>query len=72
MTLSKGNGIIEIPSNHSVDETVEKLKAILQAKGVTLFALVDHGGEAETAIVIRARREGAHRRRAVCELQWRR
>jgi uncharacterized protein (DUF302 family)/uncharacterized membrane protein YidH (DUF202 family) len=41
------NGIIAIPSNHSVDETVEKLKSILQAKGVTLFALVDHSGEAE-------------------------
>jgi uncharacterized protein (DUF302 family)/uncharacterized membrane protein YidH (DUF202 family) len=40
------DGIMSKPSNHSVDETVEKLKAILQAKGVTLFALVDHGGEA--------------------------
>ncbi|MGB7911270.1 MAG: DUF302 domain-containing protein, partial [Desulfobaccales bacterium] len=30
-----------------VDETVEKLKGILQAKGVTLFALVDHSGEAQ-------------------------
>jgi uncharacterized protein (DUF302 family) len=26
---------------------VERLKGILQAKGVTLFALVDHSGEAE-------------------------
>jgi len=41
------NGIINIPSHHSVDETVEKLKAILAAKGVTLFALIDHSGEAE-------------------------
>jgi uncharacterized protein (DUF302 family) len=41
------NGIINTASNHSVDETVEKLKGILQAKGVTLFALVDHSGEAE-------------------------
>jgi uncharacterized protein (DUF302 family) len=40
-------GITAIPSNHSVDETVDKLKAILQSKGVTLFALVDHSGEAE-------------------------
>ena len=29
-----------------MDQTVEKLKQILQAKGVTLFALVDHSGEA--------------------------
>lgn len=41
------NGIAKIPSNHSVDETVERLKLILQTKGVTLFALVDHSGEAE-------------------------
>jgi uncharacterized protein (DUF302 family) len=40
-------GIIDVPSNHSVDQTVEKLKNILQAKGVALFALVDHSGEAE-------------------------
>jgi uncharacterized protein (DUF302 family)/uncharacterized membrane protein YidH (DUF202 family) len=45
--LAVGKGIIEKSSNHSVDLTVEKLKNILQAKGVTLFALVDHSGEAE-------------------------
>jgi uncharacterized protein (DUF302 family) len=47
MAPIKDNGIIAIPSNHSVDETVETLKSILQAKGVTLFALIDHSGEAE-------------------------
>ena len=41
------NGIVEVPSNHSVDETVERVKGILQSKGVTLFALIDHSGEAE-------------------------
>jgi uncharacterized protein (DUF302 family) len=41
------NGIIDIPSNTSVNETVEKLMGILQANGVTLFALIDHSGEAE-------------------------
>ena len=41
------NGIVDIPSNHSVEETVERLKSILQAKGIILFALVDHSGEAE-------------------------
>ncbi|HKW33932.1 MAG TPA: DUF302 domain-containing protein [Candidatus Acidoferrum sp.] len=40
-------GIIDKPSNHSVEQTVEKLKNILQSKGVALFALVDHSGEAE-------------------------
>jgi uncharacterized protein (DUF302 family) len=45
--LAGGRGIIDRLSNHSVDQTVEKLKNILQARGVTLFALVDHSGEAE-------------------------
>ena len=46
MAVLSTKGIIDKPSNHSVDETVEKLKNILQAKGVTLFAIVDHSGEA--------------------------
>jgi uncharacterized protein (DUF302 family) len=49
MTSSNDRGLIDVPSNHSVDETVERLKGILQAKGVTLFALVDHSGEAAKA-----------------------
>jgi len=32
-----------------VDETVERVKELLKAKGVMLFALVDHSGEAEKA-----------------------
>jgi uncharacterized protein (DUF302 family) len=47
MTSSADNGIVQKTSNHSVDQTVEQFKGILQAKGVTLFALVDHSGEAE-------------------------
>lgn len=43
------NGIVRIPSQHSVDETVAKLQSILQAKNVTLFAMVNHSGEAEKA-----------------------
>ena len=49
MAVARDNGIVDIPSNHSVDQTVEKLKSILAAKDVTLFALVDHSGEAEKA-----------------------
>jgi uncharacterized protein (DUF302 family) len=40
-------GLVNKASNHSVEQTVEKLKNILQSKGVTLFALIDHSGEAE-------------------------
>src|SRR5437868_14683288 len=49
MAIARDNGIVDIPSNHSVDQTVEQLKSILAAKDVTLFALVDHSGEAEKA-----------------------
>jgi uncharacterized protein (DUF302 family) len=42
-------GIVNLVSNHSVDETVERLKSILRAKSVTLFAVIDHSGEAEKA-----------------------
>ena len=43
------NGIVNLASNHSLDETIERLKSILRAKGVTLFAVIDHSGEAEKA-----------------------
>jgi uncharacterized protein (DUF302 family) len=45
--VQKEEGIVKIPSHYSVDETVDKLKTILQSKGVTLFALIDHSGQAE-------------------------
>jgi uncharacterized protein (DUF302 family) len=44
---SKDNGIVSKPSRHSVDETVAKLRGILQAKSIALFAVIDHSGEAE-------------------------
>ncbi len=47
MSSADSKGIIDRPSNHSVEQTVDRLKNILQSKGVTLFVLVDHSGEAE-------------------------
>ena len=32
-----------------MDVTVDKLRTVLQSKGVKLFALIDHSGEAERA-----------------------
>ena len=46
MPVTVDNGIVNERTSHSVDQPVEKVEAILQAKGVTLFALVDHSGEA--------------------------
>ena len=47
MAPNGNNGIINKLTHHSVNETVEKIKGILQAKGIMLFALIDHSGEAE-------------------------
>jgi uncharacterized protein (DUF302 family) len=47
MMSAANKGLIDIPSHHSVEQTVERLKNILQSKGVTLFASIDHSGEAE-------------------------
>jgi uncharacterized protein (DUF302 family) len=40
------HGIVETASTHAVAKTVERLTEILRAKGVTLFAIIDHSGEA--------------------------
>ena len=40
-------GIVDRPSKHTVDETIARVKAILESKKVELFAVIDHSGEAE-------------------------
>jgi uncharacterized protein (DUF302 family) len=47
MANATATGIVNLSANNSVDKTVDKLKSILEAKSVALFALVDHSGEAE-------------------------
>ncbi|MGB7191223.1 MAG: DUF302 domain-containing protein [Acidobacteriaceae bacterium] len=42
-------GLVERRSQYSVEETVDRLKAILAAGNITLFAFVDHSGEAARA-----------------------
>jgi uncharacterized protein (DUF302 family) len=49
MASNVENGIVTIAGHHPVDEIVTKLEQILKAKGVKLFALVDHSGEADKA-----------------------
>ena len=49
MSEPAGNGIVTLASHHSVEETIAKLEAMLEAKGVKVFALIDHSGEAEKA-----------------------
>jgi uncharacterized protein (DUF302 family) len=43
------NGLLQISSHYSVDETVSRLQSIVTEKGMKIFALIDHSGEAEKA-----------------------
>lgn len=45
--MSKENGLIQIPSRYSVEETLKRLQAVFAEKGLKVFALIDHSGEAE-------------------------
>jgi uncharacterized protein (DUF302 family) len=47
--MAKENGLIQLPSRYSVDETVQRLEAAFAEKGLKVFAVVDHSGEAEKA-----------------------
>jgi uncharacterized protein (DUF302 family) len=47
--MTSGEGVISKPSKYSVQETLHRLETILIAKGIKVFALVDHSGEAEKA-----------------------
>lgn len=49
MTSKADNGIVTIAAHQTVDQTIAKLEEILKDKGVKLFTVVDHSGEAEKA-----------------------
>ncbi len=41
------NGLVRVASRYSVDETMKRLQAAFESKGLQMFAVVDHSGEAE-------------------------
>jgi uncharacterized protein (DUF302 family) len=43
------NGLIHLSSPHSVPETLARLETIVQAKGLTIVARIDHSGDAAKA-----------------------
>jgi uncharacterized protein (DUF302 family) len=47
--MQNTNGIASIPSPHSVEVTLDKLKTLIAEKGLMLFAHIDHGDGAEKA-----------------------
>ena len=46
MSVNAQNGLIHLASPHSVEETMQRLEALLKERGVTIFARIDHSGEA--------------------------
>jgi len=46
---NKERGLVTVPSRYSVPETLQKILTTIEEKGLKLFALVDHSGEAERA-----------------------
>ncbi|OKH42893.1 hypothetical protein NIES2101_32125 [Calothrix sp. HK-06] len=47
--MNANNGIISQSSKYSVTESIDRLEAVLQAKGITIFARIDQQAEAEKA-----------------------
>ena len=45
--MPKDNGLIRVASRYSIEETVRRLQAAFGEKGLQMFALIDHSGEAE-------------------------
>jgi len=45
--MGQGNGLVQVASRYSVEETVRRLEAAFAPKGLQVFALIDHSGEAE-------------------------
>ena len=45
--MSQQNGLVQVPSRYSVDETAQRLQSAFAAKGLQVFAVVDHSGEAQ-------------------------
>jgi uncharacterized protein (DUF302 family) len=43
----QGNGLLQVPSPHTVEETLRRLESVLADRGVKVFAVIDHSGEAE-------------------------
>jgi uncharacterized protein (DUF302 family) len=47
--MANEKGLIQVPSRYSVEETLQRLQSTFAAKGLQVFALIDHSGEAAKA-----------------------
>jgi uncharacterized protein (DUF302 family) len=44
--MANEKGLVQVPSRYPVEETVQRLQSTFAAKGLQVFALIDHSGEA--------------------------
>ena len=47
--MPQGSGLVQVASRCSFDETVRRLQTAFAEKGLQVFAVIDHSGEAEKA-----------------------
>jgi uncharacterized protein (DUF302 family) len=47
MPTSPDNGMVHLSSPYPVPETLRRLDSVLQSRGLTVLARIDHSGEAE-------------------------
>ena len=47
--MNSADGIVTKSANCTVEEAVNKIKSLHVIRGITLFAVIDHSGEAEIA-----------------------
>jgi uncharacterized protein (DUF302 family) len=45
--MTETSGLVTLKSAHSVEETIARVRVVLEDKGIREFALIDHSGEAE-------------------------
>ena len=45
--MANENGLVQVASKYSVEETLRRLEAAFASKGLQVFAVVDHSGEAD-------------------------
>ena len=43
----QANGLLQVASSYTVDETLKRLEGVLAERGVRVFTVIDHSGEAE-------------------------
>lgn len=46
-TAQAGGNVVTKPSKYSVSETIDRIERAVTAKGMKIFARIDHGGEAK-------------------------